>query len=143
MLSRFPALFQRKSNAFHILFLLKYWFSPTCAGPGPSCREETTWLFLMFIPRRAKRALGGRKNERSAPAMRGGGLGGSPPHYRAYLAPVTRGGVWGGLPPIIGLRALQARGQQGAEGGGPRLSCVCACANSSHACPPSPLKFSG
>ena len=37
----------------------------------------------------------------------------------------------------------RARGQQGAEGGGPRLACVCVYGNSSHASRPSPLKFSG
>ena len=42
----------------------------------------------------------GNENGRSRRNRVVGGLGGFPPHYRAYLAPpASRGGVWGGSSP--------------------------------------------
>ena len=50
-----------------------------CAVGMSSASNSPKFGYIRLIPRRAKRALGGRKNERSAPAMRGGGFGGPPP----------------------------------------------------------------
>ena len=53
-----------------------------------------------------------------------GGLGGFPPHYRAYLAPpASRGGVWGGSsPPILGRKDFGGPGEAGEKGGSGRGS---------------------
>ena len=57
---------------------------------------------LVNYPRRAKRALVVEKKHVRRPTTSLGGLGGFPPHYRAYLAPCApRGGVWGGPSPPL------------------------------------------
>ena len=88
-------------------------------------------------------------------AVRGGIVlwgvwGGFPPIIGRTWPPVRREGGFGGDPPPHYRGELQAGSFHhgrvtagGAEGGGPRLACVCVSANSSHAAAPSPLKFSG
>ena len=52
-----------------------------------------------------------------------GGLGGFPPHYRAYRTRgVERGGLGGILPPILGRKDFGGLGKAGEKGGSGRGS---------------------
>ena len=79
---------------------------------------------ISFIQSPSKARGLGNENGRLQRNRVVGGLGGFPPHYRAYLAPpcVKRGGLGGILPPILGRKDFGGPGEAGEKGGSGRGS---------------------
>ena len=86
--------------------------------------QNISQLFIFIIQSPSKARGLGNENGRLHRNCVLGGLGGFPPHYRAYLAPLCaeRGGLGGILPPILGRKDFGGPGEAGEKGGSGRGS---------------------